>query len=210
MSILKDKATTTVVISELAWSKQRSLIELCDAEIGWFGSVEEKQFGPDERALYVADIYVPEQEVSTASVYQDSEELVAWLMKNPELSQNLNYYGHSHVNGPVFTSSVDLKQIRDWKEFDLPFMINFIGNKGDDWQCRIDNFQAGISAPVDLVVEQSEATLEWAYEEIRDNVKIIKHKWQNNRIVGEEVVKSKGAAFGLRAYIELDKGLPTF
>lgn len=189
----KSAPFTTVGISQEAWAKQQALIQMCDAEIGWFGTVGEEYIDGD-KCYFVEDIYVPEQAVSVGAVQHLGDELLQFMMQHADIAHKMNYYGHSHVNGDVFTSHTDLTQIYSWKDYGLPFMISYIGNKRGEAICRLDQFAPRhLTSQVDLVVSPPEEIMDWAYEQVAQQVEIHESVWRGNKRVGDKIKKARGS-----------------
>lgn len=162
-----------VYITPEAAAKQNALINLCPAEIGWFGRVETLRDAKGHTFFRVNDILVPDQTVTVASVDQEGAELVPFMMEHADIMDKLLYYGHSHVDFDVFTSAVDYSQILGWREFGVPFMISWIGNKRGEELCRIDTFEPHeLTMRAQLVVEPTGVEVAWAREQITEHVEI--------------------------------------
>lgn len=191
MSTFKTVPSVDVFMSSEAYLKQQALIRSCPTEVAWVGEVDEREIGDYGRVFYVTDIHLFGQEVSMASTEQLGDDLLQWMMANPELASRCNYYGHSHVNMDVYTSHVDLRQILNWREYGVPYMINYIGNKlGEHW-LRLDQFSPReTSSSAHLLVDTGDVYREWARDSLAEHVVITQWDSKQKR---DKVMKPKGS-----------------
>lgn len=126
-----DEPTVFFTVSALA--KVQYIVASCGTELAWLGLVDELENGD----FLITDIYIPEQEVSSATAEIDAE-AIAKLAYNHDIdSAKLRYHGHSHVNMEVIPSSTDQHHIEDYLEH-FPFLIRTISNKKGEM--RVDLF----------------------------------------------------------------------
>lgn len=193
MSIWKrEKPSTQVLITPEAYMKQCGLVASCDAEIGWFGLVEEVEIDEGFTIPRVYEIIVPDQVVSVGSVEAGEEmndeelgekfSLADFLAEHADVAHLMRFSGHSHVHGFCSPSWIDLNQINDWDDYGMPYMISHIQNKFRETYTRLDQFTPRkVTSPVDLVVETEESISRWAHLEIRDRVTEKKWNYETKR-----------------------------
>lgn len=122
-----DKAHITV--TEEAWGKIRQLVDQCDKEVGWHGTVERTS----KNEFTIKDIFVFPQTVTAATVTSDETKYTMWLMEQPDdVFNSLRFHGHSHVNMGVSPSGVDTKYQDDILKNLNDFYIFGIFNKRED------------------------------------------------------------------------------
>ena len=133
----KDIKKPVVQLSVKAYIKMRMLINECNKEVAWHGTVSR-----NDNVYTIEDIFVYPQEAASATVESDDEEYPKWCMQLPdEVINKLRFQGHSHVNMGVTPSSTDLN---NWNEFlsiipDNDFYIFCISNKrGEYTWCLYD------------------------------------------------------------------------
>ena len=189
MGTFKTTPSVDVFMTFQAYAKQQALIQSCPAEVGWFGEVRMHKIPGYGEVYYVTDIYVPEQTVSVGSVDQIGDELLRWMMQNPELASRCNYYGHSHVTAETFTSYTDLTQILNWREYGVPYMINYVGNKHGEHWTRLDQFEPREgSSSVNLIIDVPDNYRAWARDVLAEGITITQ-----TRKGRTEIVKPRGS-----------------
>lgn len=187
-----DRSTVTpVLLTTEVYEKQRALIERCDVEICWFGTVKEIEYG-DKNGYLVDNLIVPEQTVSTASVDADGKDLMPMLMQYADIADRLNYFGHSHVNFPSRPSETDLDQIKGWGKYGIPYIISHIENKDGEMHTRIDQFQPRhVQASAEIMILPADKQMDWADEEMFEKLEITKLVKHGN-MYQDVVIKEKG------------------
>lgn len=130
----------TVVFTEEAWLKMRTLVEQFEKEVAWHGVAERsKDESVDE--YIISDILVYPQSVTGATVDMDVEGYGRWITENQEDERffKLKMQGHSHVDMAVNPSGTDLShqeeilsQLRDDS-----FYIFMIWNKSNKRNIKI-------------------------------------------------------------------------
>lgn len=119
----------SVYYTKEVWESITYLVDKCTQEIGWLGLVEEYQGW-----YLVTEIFIPEQEVSSATTDIEPEALAALTMQLLDEGKDpnqLRYWGHSHVNMQVSPSTTDELQIQEYLQ-DVDFFIRGIYNKKGD------------------------------------------------------------------------------
>lgn len=117
----------TVFFSDFAWAQLWTIIEYCKDEVGWYGLVDETTEGD----YVISEIFVPEQEVSSATTDIEPEamgKLAAQLEAAGKDSSKLRYWGHSHVHMAVRPSVTDEEQIQEYLDH-VDWFIRGIHNK---------------------------------------------------------------------------------
>jgi len=92
-----------IKITEKTWKKITALVQNCDTEIAWQGTVMKTK-----DAYIITNVIVPPQEVSGTTSDTDDKEYSEWLFGLPDKEFNqLRFHGHSHVDMGVFASGTD-------------------------------------------------------------------------------------------------------
>jgi len=114
--------TPIVEYTSLAWNKIQYLVQTCEKEVGWLGTVQETDTG-----YLIEDIYVPEQTVTGAETDIEAAAMVelAMILDDPD---TLYYWGHSHVSMGVCPSAQDENQTAEYLNH-LTIFIRGIYNK---------------------------------------------------------------------------------
>lgn len=114
--------------------KMNQIVNTCTAEVGWLGSVEEK-----DRVFYVTDVFLLKQKVTGVTTELDEEALSDLLLQmvneDQEKYNTIKLWGHSHVKMEVNPSSQDDETFKEYYQ-DNPFFIRLIANQKEDM--RID------------------------------------------------------------------------
>lgn len=147
MSTSKDRMAhlpTELIVSYDVIAKQARLVTKVPVECYWFGAIKTLEFSTG-KFLYLYDIAIPEQEVSSGSV--DLEGTVATLMEElvaegrEEFIEHMKFFAHSHGNLDVFHSTTDWKQISSWaSELDMDWFISHIQNRQGESTTRFDMY----------------------------------------------------------------------
>jgi len=125
----QDIEAPDVFITPGAYLKVRALVDLCDKEVGWMGSVEN---AGDEYTIY--DIHMFAQEVHAAETDIDATSIgkVAHdLIQEGKLKEvnEMHFWGHSHVNMGVSPSAQDVDQAYEFEGNGVKYFICGIFNK---------------------------------------------------------------------------------
>ena len=155
------------------------LVESTSFEVAWFGLVREET--PNEFVVY--KIYIPEQEVTAASVDITADavaEIANQILDDGEDPSHMRYHGHSHVNMTVDPSGTDQEHMLDYIQ-DADWFIRSIHNKkGSE---RVDIFDKRVMLTHQCVaseVYEFAQTEEWFHKldaEIKRKVK--KQAWKS-------------------------------
>ena len=87
-----------------AFIKQNALIATHDHEVCWYGLVDRI----DDETFIIEDILVHPQNVTSASVRINDEDILEWTASIPdEIYNKIKFSGHSHVKMNVFRSYQD-------------------------------------------------------------------------------------------------------
>ena len=172
------KTAPKVVLSSLAYEKQKALVNACTVEVGWLGFVDIEEDG----TLLVTDILVPKQEVTGVTTEIDETALgdmgmqLALTKEGCDMLSKMYYWGHSHVDMAVNPSGTDDKTMRDLGA-NCPIFIRGIFNKSGDANIAIADYQRGVAyvdAPVS--VRGNHQFDVWAASMVTDNLTM--HKTQ--------------------------------
>ena len=91
---LREEDKVEILFENEAYKKMNALVENCDKEIGWYGTVERTS----EKQFLIKDIVMFPQTVSGATVQTDDAEYEKWNRElADEVHNSLRFYGHSHV-----------------------------------------------------------------------------------------------------------------
>lgn len=161
-----------ITLTEQAWEKIKQLVDQCDKEVGWHGTVERTS----KNEFTITDILVFPQTVTAATVTSDETKYTMWLMSQPdEVFNKLRFHGHSHVNMGVSPSGVDTKYQDDILKNLNDFYIFGIFNK------REDNYLIIYDVTNNIVYEDKDIILhtpggsyrQWAKEMLEEQVSSI-------------------------------------
>jgi hypothetical protein len=171
--LVSHKRAPVVYFSDVAWCKLWIIVDQCQKEVGWYGTVDKLPSGD----YMIEDIFVPEQTVSGVTTDIEPEalgELALQLEQQGIDSSRLRYWGHSHVNMEVSPSATDEEQIEEYLD-DCDWFIRGIHNKRR--ASKIDVYEVKQSVifervqngtlPLELADEDKKALL----EDIKNNVK---------------------------------------
>lgn len=165
-----EKATLTIKL--VAWLKLTALVDACDKEIAWHGTVTK-----EGNNYTIEDIYVFPQTVTGATVTSDETEYSLWVAQQPDAVFNkMRFHGHSHVNMGVSPSGVDTTYqediLRNLQDF---YIFGIFNKKGDNW-CTIYDVEDNIvyeDSDIELITPEINA-MTWAQKMIKEHVNIPK------------------------------------
>ena len=168
---LTDTQKPTIMVSVLADRKMRALVQQCDKEIGWHGTV---RYEADINTYIIEDIFVFPQEITGTTVQSIDEVYGLWLMElSDEDFNKLRMHGHSHVNMGTFPSGVDTAYQETLTDRVQDFYIFIILNKREDYYvCLFDVANNYMYEKEDLFYDaEIEAADAWAKDQIATRVK---------------------------------------
>lgn len=123
--------TPSVYIQPEALAKMWHIVDLCNKEVGWLGTVVR-----DNMSFLVTDVFLLEQEASMATNELDPEsiaklagELMAKEENSLDLINSLKLWGHSHVNMDVGPSGQDDTQMEEFNKNGSEWFLRAIANK---------------------------------------------------------------------------------
>ena len=123
-----------------AYQKMRYIVNNCDKEVAWHGTVERVEDG-----FKVTDILLYPQLVTGATVDTDEKEYTNWLTGlGDDVFNSLRFHGHSHVRMATSPSATDEDNRKEFisKIGNDGFYIFFITNKAGDFSVRIYDARA--------------------------------------------------------------------
>ena len=141
LSITKDEMPT-VMVSDTADRKMRALVQQCNEEIAWHGTVD---YDHETNTYTIDDIFVFPQEVTGVTAVSKDGDYEQWLMELPnEVFSRLRFHGHSHVNMGVTPSITDTTYQDTLLSMVDDFYLFAIINKRDDYNIWVYNKQMNI------------------------------------------------------------------
>lgn len=171
-----------VRITADAHGKIRALIAACRLEVSWLSPTK---VAPDG-GVVIYDALVPHQRCTGGSTVKletrdlDGEDRLLCELMNErkfDMIRDLICWGHSHVNGMTFPSSVDENQTRDYlrrmQEMGKTRFVRLIANKGDDLFASLyllDEGRAIHHAPIHAEPPNTKRWEAWAEQEIATKV----------------------------------------
>lgn len=168
---IADEDKPTIMVSVLADRKMRALVQQCNKEIGWHGTVTYEE---DTNTYIIEDIFVFPQEITGTTVQSIDEHYGTWLMDtfNDEEFNKLRMHGHSHVNMGTSPSGVDLAYQENLTDRVQDFYIFIILNKRDDYYvCLYDLVNNYLYEKEDLYYDaEIEEVDVWAKDAISTHV----------------------------------------
>ncbi len=122
---INSKLDPRVYVTPTAYKKIVYLVEIAGKEVGWLGKV--KELG--NYRFVIDEIYLFEQEVTSAQTEMDAEGLAKWFGENIDIANEIKFWGHSHVNMTVGPSSTDTDQMQQFIKNGSEYFIMGIFNK---------------------------------------------------------------------------------
>ena len=172
-----------------AFLKLKYFVTLATGEVSGFGRTNIVG-----NKIFVKDIIVLEQQVSSASTVIEEETISAFLQDLIEREENpaeWNVWWHSHGSMPAFWSVTDDRTI---EEMQMPWTLSVVASKGEEeveLVCRIDVFD-----PSRLTFDEipwaysldSEEILGWCDAELREKVKEVRFRfgWKKKSSKGKK------------------------
>lgn len=157
VSTLNDEYS--IIISEEAHKKMRLYIDLCDTEVGWFGTCAKV-----EDTFFIEDVFLFKQEVTEVavdSVIEGLTTLASELLNKPngtEIYNSLRLYGHSHVRMQCNPSATDMNtQEKTLRDSEAPWFVTVIGNKQGTYRFDINFYDKEVRIEdVDWEIEEND------------------------------------------------------
>jgi hypothetical protein len=133
-----------ILVSAYTWQRMRYLVDSVDSEVAWLGTVERT-----DNTFKITEIYVPTQEVTTASVNADAEmmsDLIPDLIEEHgeeealnNIIPNLRAFCHSHHKMKTFWSATDENGINGLAN--SQFLVSLVLNQDGEVLGRVDIFE---------------------------------------------------------------------
>lgn len=134
-----------IIISPLALDKMKVYVDECDEEVGWLGTAERQG-----RDIYITDMYLFEQEVSSVTTDIDEASLTAFAQEllqredGVEIWNNIRVWGHSHVKMATNPSGTDEDQMETFVECGHEWFIRIIANKLSSLRVDLFDYKQGV------------------------------------------------------------------
>jgi hypothetical protein len=144
------RRTPRVFYTPDVWDRMWFLISINDKEVGWLGLVNPLPSGD----YLVYDIFVPPQRVHGAETEIDQEAMTDLAMQLIDAGQDTNqlfYWGHSHVNMGVSPSGQDERQIDEYLAHCPRFIRGIYNKKGER---KVDVFDRDTGVVYQCVVDR--------------------------------------------------------
>ena len=168
-----------VHFSREAYYKMNALVEECDKEIAWDGTVYRDEDNP--HIFYINDIIVYPQEVTGVTVATDDKLYLDWLNSlDDETFNHRRFNGHSHVRMGVTPSSTDTTY-REQSMLNInDFFIFGIFNKTGAFNFQIYDIENNlIYDNADIIFYTPEPDYsDWAKSVIKEKVSEKKYTYQ--------------------------------
>lgn len=183
--------TVKVIFSELAFRKQKLLVDSFSGEVAWRGLC--RRDAEDPKVFYIDDILIFKQDVTGASVRTEQDEEEQFLLSDMTAEERMacRYHGHSHVDMSVSPSGTDNKFQIDvvdgyrgkgltperWVKTeaemgDKNFYIFMIWNKRGDVNVRVfDIWNNRLYADKEVIIETNQADLSDFLAEAKSKVR---------------------------------------
>ena len=172
LATLKDREKAEVLFTTIANKKLTALVDQCDKEVGWHGTVVRD---PEKANRFIIeDILVFPQTVTSTTVTPDETDYAMWLASlDDDTFNKLRFHGHSHVRMSCSPSGVDTDYQDNILENLKDFYIFGIFNKhGSNWMLVYDIENNILYEDKDIVymcnVSEEEV---WAAQQIKELVK---------------------------------------
>jgi len=115
----KAKEKITLIFTQQAYLRMKSLVDFFDTEVGWYGLVERL----DQKTFRIYDVRVCKQYVSGAKVdTEDADTLEFFNSLSDDEAEHMHFQAHSHVRMDTFPSGTDSQNQAD--------VIKNMGKKG--------------------------------------------------------------------------------
>ena len=174
-----------VVMRSDVWEKIMALTRELDTE--WAGYLLGEI---DDEEVYIDDLYVPEQEVTSASV-EIKEDNVP-----DDVKGRIVGHVHSHGNMSAFFSGTDIEH--------LNYAVHLVVNKDEEYKCllkiRAPCGRFVVNKDVEIEIEDREEILEFV-DEVKERIKEKKYEYVSYYPYGYKIGK-KGKVYPLRGYAD--------
>ena len=166
-----------LVITQVAYEKMCALVNACDKEIAWHGTVTKKvqnKGKKNETATYtIHDVFMFPQKVTSTTVQGVEQDYALWTAGlTDDVLNSMRLHGHSHVNMGVTPSGVDTAYQDDMLETLEDFYVFMILNKRKEYWVRIVDIEDNITydtADINMLTGSVNIN-EWAAEQIKTHL----------------------------------------
>ena len=172
LTTIKDGDKAEVIFTTTANKKLIALVDQCNKEIGWHGTVVRDPEKPNR--FIIEDLFVFPQTVTAATVTPDETEYAMWLGGlDDETFNKLRFHGHSHVRMACTPSGVDTEYqdniLQNLKDF---YIFGIFNKHGSNWMLIYDIENNILYEDKDIIYSCNESEEEvWAAEQIKNLVK---------------------------------------
>lgn len=151
-----------IVITPLAFDKMWAWVDACPEEVGWVGRVQKF-----EEVFAITDVFLLDQDVqpalTTITEKGVRDFLMEWVVKDPNVVNEMRMWGHSHVNMGTTPSGQDEQQMQLFLNPDIDWFIRLICNKRGRMQFTILYYTLGLEVndvPWDLIRTVDQETMD--------------------------------------------------
>ncbi len=125
-----------IAITIDAYLKTMKIVQSCDKEIAWHGTVEKQ-----ENTYTITDVFTYPQHITGVTVDANEISYGPWLLSQGERLNTIRMQGHSHVNMAVSPSSTDTLYYKELIEHVNDYYIFLIVNKKNEIHLRFYDLQ---------------------------------------------------------------------
>lgn len=145
VKVIKNKMPKVSIAHE-ALVKMYEYVKQCSDEIGWLGTVVEKDGGYliEDTFLFEQEVHATTTEIKPEGLQKFAEELLA-QPNGMETWNNMRMWGHSHVNMGTTPSGQDDSQMVEFENIGHDFFIRLIANKKGSLRIDFFNYKLGIT-----------------------------------------------------------------
>lgn len=168
--ILKEEEPVIYITSD-AFIKMRALVENCDTEIAWHGTVVRNNM-----VFLITDIFMYPQHVCSSTVESHDEDYPKWVTELPDdVFNNMRLQGHSHVNMSTGPSGTDESYYHDLIKHVQDFYIVMINNKAGKLMLRLYDIEKNLKYDdLDIrlaLTKEKKPTKIWYEEQAKEFIK---------------------------------------
>lgn len=165
-----------VNITTNAYAKMTHIVNGCDKEVGWLGTVN---WDRENNTIFIEDIYLFEQEVNYTTCEISPEGLAKFAEEllqqsnGVEIWNNIKLWGHSHVNMEVSPSGQDNDQMDTFADHN-DWFLRIIANKKGDLKIDLFDYTSNIyfeDLPWNIYIEELVTIKPLIDKEIKEKVK---------------------------------------